>query len=50
MILEWGPMDVKGLLGAIILFWDYKVLEFIVMDAMLFSISCQFKSCENDFD
>ena len=47
--LEWGVLNVRGAAGGVLVFWDNRVLEMIGMEVGLFSISCQFKNCEDGF-
>ena len=47
--LDWGAMDVKGVVGGILVFWGKRVLELIDMELGLFSISCWFKNCVDGF-
>ena len=39
----------EGALGGIIVFWDSRVLQLVGMEEIDFSISCRFKTCEDNF-
>lgn len=39
----------EACLGGSLFFWDNRVLELIGMEVGVFSISCRFKNCEDDF-
>ena len=47
--LEWGAVDSRGAAGGIVVFWDNRVLELVELEKGVFSISCHFKNCEDDF-
>ena len=38
-----------GAVGGAVVFWDNRVLESVGMEVGLFSISCQFRNCEDGF-
>ena len=42
-------MDAIGAVGGILLFWDSRVLELMDLVIGMFSISCQFRNCEDGF-
>ena len=47
--LEWGAMDSRGVAGGIVVFRDNRVLDLVYLQKGMFSISCIFKNCEDDF-
>ena len=46
---QWAAVDACGAAGGILLFWDFRVLELVDIVVGLFSISCRFSNCEDDF-
>ena len=46
---DWGTVDAVGATGGILLFWDNRVLKLIDLVYGIFSISCRFRNCEDDF-
>ena len=48
-LLEWGVLNARGTAGGVVVFWDNRVLELVRIEVGLFSISCQFKNCEDGF-
>ena len=47
--LEWGAVYLRGAFGGVLVFWDNRVLQLLEAEVGTFSVSCQFKSCEDDF-
>ena len=47
--LEWGMVNLRGAFGGVLVFWDNRVLLLLEEKVGTFSVSCQFKSCEDDF-
>ncbi|RVW52771.1 hypothetical protein CK203_076652 [Vitis vinifera] len=44
-----GAMDSRGVVGGIVVLWDNRVLDLVYLQKGMFSISCIFKNCEDDF-
>ena len=42
-------MNARGAARGVVVFWDNRVLESIRIEVGLFSISCQFRNCEDGF-
>ena len=47
--LEWGALDIRGMAGGVLVFWDTRVIELLEMEIGNFSISCRFKNVEDGF-
>lgn len=48
-LLEWGVLNARGTAGGVVVFWDNRVLELVRIEVGLFSISYQFRNCEDGF-
>ena len=44
-----GVVDSRGASGGVLAFWDNRVLHSLEVEVGMFSISCRFKNCEDDF-
>ena len=47
--IEWGVVNARGASEGIVVFWDSRVLELVGMEVGVYSISCQFKNCDDGF-
>ena len=47
--LDWGAVNSRGASSGVLVFWDNRVLQLLEAEVGTFSVSCQFKSCEDDF-
>ena len=47
--IEWGAVNARGASEGIVVFWDSRVLELVGMEVGVYSISCQFKNCDDGF-
>ena len=47
--LDWRALNSRGVSGGVLMFWDKRVLQLLEAEVGTFSVSCRFKSCEDDF-
>ncbi|WKA01533.1 hypothetical protein VitviT2T_019813 [Vitis vinifera] len=47
--LNWKVLNSRGVSGGVLVFWDKRVLQLLEAEMRTFSVSCRFKSCEDDF-
>ena len=47
--LDWGVVNSRGAVGGVLVFWDNRVSQVLEVEVGTFSMSCRFKSCEDDF-
>ena len=47
--LDWKVLNSKGVSGGVLVFWDKRVLQLLDTKVGTFSMSCRFKSYEDDF-
>ena len=46
---DWKVVEVEGVAGGILLFWDKRKLDLVEVETCLFSIACCFKNMEDGF-
>ena len=47
--LDWKTLNSRGVSGGVLVLWDKRVLQLLEAEVGTFSMSCRFKSCEDDF-
>ena len=47
--LEWVAVNADGASGGILIFWDTRVIQLLEKEEGQFTLSCRFKSLEEDF-
>ena len=47
--LDWGAINSRGASDEVLVFWDNRVLQLLEAEVGTFSMSCWFKSYEDDF-
>ena len=47
--LDWKALNSRGASSGVLVFWDKRVLHLLEAEVGTFSMSCRFKSCEDDF-
>ena len=47
--LEWVVVNADGASGGILIFWDTRVIQLLEKEEGQYTLSCRFKSLEEDF-
>ena len=47
--LDWKTLNSRGVSGGVLVLWDKRVLQLLEAEVGTFSVSCRFKSYEDDF-
>ena len=47
--LEWVAIKAEGASGGILIFWDTRVIQLLEKEEGQYTLSCRFKSVEEDF-